>query len=165
MGFGVPAAIGAQLGKPDALVVSINGDGGFQMNIQELVVAVEHRLPVNFIVLNNGHLGNVRQWQEMFYNKRYVATNLTQNGRSENEGVVDPGEPVYLPDFVKVAEAYGAKARRVFSLEEVEKTLAEAFASKEPWVIECIVAPDENVLPIVPPGSALSDMIQLSTEA
>lgn len=162
MGFGVPAAIGAQFGKPEALVVSVSGDGGVQMNIQELVVAVEHKLPVNFIILNNSHLGMVRQWQEIFYGKRYAATVLSQNNRPDNEHIQPlESEPKYLPDFVQLAEAYGAKARRVTTLEEAEKALAEAFSSPETWVIECVVAPDENVFPMVPPGALLSDMIRL----
>ncbi len=164
MGFGAPAAIGAQIARPDALVVSISGDGGFQMNIQELVVAVEHRLPVNFIILNNGHLGMVRQWQERFFGKRYSATVLTQKNRPANEHI-DSQEETYLPDFVKVAEAYGMAARRVTTLEAAEAAFAEAFASPEPWLIECIVAPDENVLPFVPPGASLADMIRLTQEA
>lgn len=164
MGFGVPAAIGAQLGHPEALVVSINGDGGFQMNIQELVVAVEHRLPVKFIVLNNSRLGMVRQWQDLFYGGRHSATILTQNNRPENERILDPadGQEIYLPDFVKVGEAYGIKSRRVSTLADTEKVLAEAFADPHPWLIECIVAEDENVLPMVAPGAALSEMILAS---
>lgn len=160
MGFGVPAAIGAQLARPDALIVSINGDGGFQMNIQELVVAVEHKLPVKFIVLNNSHLGMVRQWQDLFYGGRHSATVLTQDNRPSNEKIVcEEEEPAYLPDFVKVGEAYGIRSKRVSTLEEVEQVFAEAFADPHPWLIECIVAEDEKVLPMVPPGAALSDMI------
>ena len=160
MGFGVPAAIGAQFGCPASLVVSVNGDGGFQMNIQELVVAVEHRLPVKFVILNNSRLGMVRQWQDLFYGGRHSATVLSQNNRPENERILcAEGEPTYLPDFVKVAEAYGLEARRVSSLDAVETVLKEAFADSRPWVIECIVAEDENVLPMVAPGAALSEMI------
>lgn len=161
MGFGVPGAIGAQLGHPEALVVSINGDGGFQMNIQELVVAVEHRLPVKFIVLNNSRLGMVRQWQDLFYGGRHSATILTQNNRPENERILDPegGEEVYLPDFVQVGKAYGMKSRRIKTLAEAEQALAEAFADPHPWLLEFIVAEDENVLPMVAPGAALSEMI------
>lgn len=160
MGFGVPAAVGAQLGTPDALVVSINGDGGFQMNIQELVVAVEHKLPVKFVVLNNSHLGMVRQWQDLFYGGRHCATVLTPNNRPTNERITcDEAEPVYLPDFVKVAEAYGIRSKRVKTIEEAEAVFNEAFNDPHPWLIECIVAEDENVLPMVPPGAALSEMI------
>lgn len=159
MGFGVPGAIGAQFACPEALIVSINGDGGFQMNIQELVVAVEHRLPVKFIVLNNSRLGMVRQWQDLFYDGRHSATILCQHGRPENERILDPEEPCYLPDFVKVAEAYGIKACRVKSADEVDAALADAFADPHPRLIEFIVAEDDNVLPMVPPGAAISEMI------
>ncbi len=159
MGFGLPGAIGAQLARPEALVVSINGDGGVQMNIQELVVAVEHRLPVKIVVLNNSRLGMVRQWQDLFYGGRHSATITTQHGRPENERITEPEEPAYLPDFVKVAEAYGLKSRRVKTLEDAEATFNEAFADDKPWLIECIVAEDENVLPMVAPGAALSEMI------
>ncbi len=159
MGFGVPGAIGAQFARPDALIVSISGDGGFQMNIQELVVAKEHRLPVKFIVLNNSVLGMVRQWQDLFYGGRHSATVLGQQGRPDNEHIPDAAEPTYYPDFVRVADAYGLKSARVKTLEEVEKVLAEAFADPHPWLIECIVATDEKVLPMVAPGAALSEMI------
>ncbi|MEG1479833.1 MAG: thiamine pyrophosphate-dependent enzyme, partial [Kiritimatiellia bacterium] len=159
MGFGLPGAIGAQFGRPDAIVVSVNGDGGIQMNIQELVVAVEHHLPLNIIILNNSRLGMVRQWQELFYGGRYSATILSQNNRPENEHIRATEESTYLPDFIKVAEAYGAKAVRVKTLAETEAAFTQAFSSSDPWVIECIVAEDENVLPMVAPGAALSDMI------
>ncbi len=159
MGFGLPGAIGAQLARPDALVVSVNGDGGIQMNIQELVVAVEHRLPVKVIVLNNSRLGMVRQWQDLFYGGRHSATITSQHARPENEHILEPEAPAYLPDFVKLAEAYGLKSRRVTTLEAAEATFNEAFADQQPWLIECIVAEDENVLPMVAPGAALSEMI------
>jgi acetolactate synthase-1/2/3 large subunit len=160
MGFGVPAAIGAQLACPNDLIVPINGDGGFQMNLQELVVAVEHKLPVKFVILNNSYLGMVRQWQDLFYNGRHSATVLTQDNRPMNERITcDEVEPAYLPDFVKLAEAYGIRAKRVKTLEETEKVFEEAFADPHPWLIECMVADDENVLPMVPPGAALSEMI------
>lgn len=160
MGFGVPGAIGAQLACPEALIVSINGDGGFQMNIQELVVATEHKLPVKFIVLNNSHLGMVRQWQDLFYGGRHSATILTPNNRPANEKITcEEEEPVYLPDFVKVAEAYGIRSKRVKTLEEAEKVFTEAFNDPHPWLIECIVAEDEQVLPMVPPGAAISEVI------
>jgi acetolactate synthase-1/2/3 large subunit len=100
----------------------------------------------------------VRQWQELFYGKRYSATILTQHNRPENEHI--PNEaPRYLPDFIKVAEAYGLKAARVTSLDAAEKVFAEAFSDNNTWLIECIVAEDEMVLPMVPPGAPLSDMI------
>jgi len=165
MGFGLPAAIGAQMARPDALVVCVTGDGGVQMNFQELVVAVEHKLPVNIVILNNGHLGMVRQWQELFYSERYSAVILGQTKRPVNERIGDAEKPRYLPDFIGMAEAHGARARRVTTAEETQAALAEAFASPETWVIECIVAPDENVFPMVPPGASLAEMLIQTTEA
>ncbi len=159
MGFGLPAAIGAQLARPGELVIAICGDGGIQMNAQELVVAVEHNLPVKTIILNNGHLGMVRQWQQMFYGKRYSAVILGQTQRPGNERITDAAKPVYRPDFVKLAEAHGAQAARITWPNEVGPTLARAFADPHPWVIEFIVEPEANVLPMVPPGASVSAMI------
>jgi acetolactate synthase-1/2/3 large subunit len=159
MGFGLPAAIGAQFGRPDALVVTITGDGSIQMNFQELVVAVEHNLPINVVILNNGRLGMVRQWQEMFYDKRYSAVVLSQQDRPGNERI-DGRPPKYLPDFVMLAEAHGACAARVERPADVAPALQKAFASPRPWVIECIVEPDANVYPMVPPGASLTEMVQ-----
>lgn len=160
MGFGLPAAIGAQLGCPGALVVCIAGDGGAQMNFQELVVAVEHGLPIKLLILNNGYLGMVRQWQEIFYKRGYSGVALTQCGRAPNERIPARTEgPVYLPDFVKLAEAHGACARRIEKIEDVAPTLAEAFASPKAWVLEFIVESEGNVLPMVPPGGSNADII------
>jgi acetolactate synthase-1/2/3 large subunit len=157
MGFGLPAAIGAQFGRPDERVVCVTGDGGAQMNFQELVVAVEHRVPIVVVILNNGYLGMVRQWQELFYGRRYSGVTLSQHGRAPNEHI--PESSVYLPDFVKLAEAHGARARRIARPEEVASALEEAFAGREPWVIECIVSPEANVFPMIPPGSHVAEMI------
>ena len=161
MGFGLPAAIGAQAALRDKLVIDIGGDGSTQMNIQELVVAVEHKLPIKVIVLNNSHLGMVRQWQEMFYNKEYSATVLKQNGRPANEQIKnDPGTPgKYLPDFVKIAEAHGALGLRVRTKAELIPTLKKAFTTPGVVLVECIVRPEENVYPMVPPGASLMEMI------
>jgi len=142
MGFGFPAAIGAQIGRPDAIVVDIAGDGSIQMNIQELATAVHYKVPVKVCILNNGYLGMVRQWQELFYKKRYAATTLDGN-----------------PDFVRVAEAYGARGARVTSKDQVAPTLREAFASPEPWFIDFVVDREENVFPMVPAGEAIDRMI------
>ena len=142
MGYGFPAAIGAQAGRPDALVVDIAGDGSFQMNIQELAPAVHERLPVKVCILDNGYLGMVRQWQELFYKKRYSGTTLAGN-----------------PDFVRVAEAYGAKGRHVTRPEDVRPALDEAFADKNVWVLDFHVDPEENVFPMVPAGEAIDRMI------
>ena len=142
MGYGFPAAIGAQAGRPDALVVDIAGDGSFQMNIQELAPAVHERLPVKVCILDNGYLGMVRQWQELFYKKRYAGTPLTGN-----------------PDFVRVAEAYGAKGRHITKAEEVRPALDEAFADPSVWILDFHVDLEENVFPMVPAGEAIDRMI------
>ena len=142
MGYGFPAAIGAQVGRPDALVVDIAGDGSIQMNIQELAPAVHHRVPVKICILNNGYLGMVRQWQELFYRKRYAATPLRGN-----------------PDFVQLAEAYGAKGARVTRPEEVGPALERAFADREVWILDFAIEAEENVFPMVPAGEAIDRMI------
>ena len=157
MGFGLPASIGAQLGRKDGLVVCVTGDGGVQMNFQELVVAVEQKLPIVVVIINNGYLGMVRQWQELFYGHRYSGVMLGQDSRQPNEHV--ESKPVYLPDFVKMAEAHGACARRVSKPEEVAPALEKAFKSGKTWVIECIVSPEANVFPMIPPGAHVAEMI------
>lgn len=159
MGFGLPAAIGAQAGCRDKTVVAIAGDGSIQMNFQELVVAVEHDLPVNVVILNNGYLGMVRQWQEIFYRKEYSAVRLGPNRRAEMERVKATPH-AYLPDFVKLAEAHGAVGLRVTQKREVVPALRKAIAMRRPVVIECIVKPEENVYPMVPPGASLTEMIR-----
>lgn len=161
MGYGLPAALGAKLGNPEKHVVAVCGDGGIQMNIQELATAVVQELPVIVCVLNNGYLGNVRQWQQMFYNNRYSSTCLKYRKRCKT-GCTGPGKtcPVYTPDFVKLAESYGALGVRVSSREEVEAAFMRATQNElAPTLIEFIIEPEENVLPIVPPGSQLSEMI------
>ncbi|MCX5831042.1 MAG: biosynthetic-type acetolactate synthase large subunit [Deltaproteobacteria bacterium] len=141
MGFGFPAAIGAQVAFPDKLVVDIAGDGSIQMNIQEMATAVQYNIPVKIIILNNGFLGMVRQWQEMFYSRRYSQTTMD-----------------YAPDFVKLAEAYGAKGFRATKTEEVESVLKEGLATSGPVMIDILVEPEEGVYPMVKPGAALSEM-------
>jgi len=142
MGYGFPAAIGAQLGCPDKLVVDIAGDGSIQMNIQELSTAVRLNIPVKIAILNNGFLGMVRQWQELFYHKRY--SQVTLNGN---------------PDFVKLAEAYGAKGFLVEKKEDVRPIIEQAFAIPLPVIIDFRVDPTENVFPMVPAGQAINRMI------
>jgi len=158
MGFGLPAAIGAQIGKPGTRVVCVSGDGGIQMNFQELVVAVEHNLPVKVVVINNGHLGLVRQWQELFYGRNYSAVVLGQKDRPKNERI-ESAEEKYLPDFVAIAKAHGAQAVRVTKPAEVEPALKKAFADDKAWLVECVVDPDANVFPIIPPGKPVKEMI------
>jgi acetolactate synthase-1/2/3 large subunit len=160
MGFGLPAAIGAKAGCRDRTVVTIAGDGSIQMNFQELVVAVEHELAVTAVILNNGYLGMVRQWQEMFYNKEYSATRLGPDQRARNERIRKARPGPYRPDFVKLAEAHGALGLRVTQKREVAPALRKALAARRPVVVECVVKPDENVYPMVPPGASLTEMIQ-----
>ncbi len=161
MGYGLPAAIGARLGNPDKEVITICGDGGIQMNIQEMATAVVYELPVIICILNNGYLGNVRQWQEMFFDKRYSSTCL----RYRKSCAVTCNTPFaccpeYTPDFIRLAESYGAKAIRVRKAGEIESALLEAKNTKKiPTVIEFIIEREENVFPIVPPGKPLCDMI------
>lgn len=161
MGYGLPAAIGAKIACPDKDVLCISGDGGIQMNIQELATAVCQELPIVVCILNNGYLGNVRQWQEMFYNKRYSSTCLRyrkscdKNCKNKNKDC-----PIYTPDFIKLAESYGCKAMRVHEKNEIEKAFKVAKKNKNlPTIIEFIIDESLNVLPMVPPGNPLEDMI------
>ena len=148
MGYGFPAALGAKLGNPDKNVLVITGDGGFQMNLQELATAVIEKIPVIICILNNGCLGNVRQWQEMFFEKRYSYTNLTNDSGS------------YVPDFVKFAESYGVTGIRVTREEEIDEAFIKANKVKDcPVLLEFIIDSTQNVLPIVPPGKSLKEMI------
>ncbi len=161
MGYGFPAALGAKLGNPDKNVIAICGDGGIQMNIQELATAVVYELPVVICIFNNGYLGNVRQWQEMFFHKRYSSTCLRYR-KGCPVTCNKPSEccPAYTPDFIRLAESYGAKGIRVRRAEEIRHALQEAKnTEKVPTVIEFVIEREENVLPIVPPGNSLSDMI------
>ena len=139
MGFGFPAALGAQLGCPDKIVIAIAGDGSFQMNIQELSTAVKYNLPVKVAILNNGYLGMVRQWQELFYEKRYAHTLLDGN-----------------PDFVKVAQAYGADGFLVTDRKDVRPIIEKAISINGPVVIDFKVDPEENVFPMIPSGQAVT---------
>jgi acetolactate synthase-1/2/3 large subunit len=143
MGFGFPAAIGAQVACPDSLVIDIAGDGSFQMTLQELATAVQYGLPVKVCILNNQYLGMVRQWQELFWNKRYSAT------------CVD-----CQPDFVKLADAYGAEGYRVTRPEELEEILRTAFATDRPAVIDIQVKREANVFPMIPAGGSVHDMME-----
>ena len=147
MGFGIPAAIGAAIARPDLKVVAICGDGGAQMTFEEVVVAVLEKLPVTFVVVNNGCLGMVRQWQEIFYGKRYSATILKRK------------DLAYLPDFCKLAEAHGAKAYRVIDPAKLESTLKRAMRAKETTLVEVIVEPEANVYPMIPSGRTVKETI------
>ena len=161
MGFGFPAAIGAKIGNPDKDVVCISGDGGMQMNIQELATAVTEETGVTVCILNNYYLGMVRQMQQLFYGKRYVATCLRRRKScpADCKGP-NPGCPPYEPDFVKLAESYGAVGIRVTAPEEIAPALEQAKANKNvPTIIEFMIATDEIVLPMVKSGNPMSEMI------
>ena len=143
MGYGFPAAIGAQLARPDRRVFDIAGDGSIQMNIQELIVAVEHKLPIIIAILNNGFLGMVRQWQQLFWDKRYSHTSIP-----------------HAPDFVKLAEAYGAAGYRIDKKKDVAGTIKKALQETErPVILDFHVEPEENVYPMVPAGKSIKETI------
>lgn len=161
MGYGFPAAIGASIGNPSKDVILISGDGGMQMNIQEMATAICYELPITICILNNGYLGNVRQWQEMFFDRHYKSTCMRYR-KSCPDDCTSPTEccPQYTPDFVKLAESYGAKGIRITKENDIAAALETAKHSlKVPTVIEFVIEPEENVMPIVPPGNALDDMI------
>ena len=140
MGFALPAAIGAKMGAMDREVVAIAGDGGYQMNIQELGTIFQTKTPVKIVVLNNDFLGMVRQWQELFFDKRYASTIMTN------------------PDFVKIAEGYHIKSRRVSAREELAEAVTEMIGSKDAYFLEVKVAKEDNVFPMVPSGASVSDI-------
>ena len=145
MGFGLPAGIGAQFAYPDREVIVFSGDGSIQMNIQELATAVASKLPIKIVLLNNGYLGMVRQWQDLFYARRYSEVDL----RDSN------------PDFVKLAEAYGAVGLRVFKDEEVEDAWQEASKVKDrPVLLDMVIPEEDNVYPMIPAGAASHEMIE-----
>lgn len=158
MGYGLPGAIGAKIGNPDTPVIAVSGDGGMQMNIQELATAVLEELPVILCIFNNEYLGMVRQWQKLFYGKRYSMTNLRAGALSRR---TDGEElPPYTPDFVKLAQSYGADGIRVTKKEEIAPAFERAKThAKTPTVIEFILDPEEMVYPMIKPGGTLADMI------
>lgn len=142
MGYGFPAAIGAQVAFPDKLVIDVAGDGSIQMCIQEMATAMCYNLPVKIVILNNGYLGMVRQWQELFYHKNYCATCMD-----------------WAPDFVKLAQAYGAEGYRVTDPKKVKSTLKKAFSNGKLTIVDVVVSQEENVYPMVPAGASLHEML------
>ncbi len=142
MGYGLPAAIGAKLAAPDKKVICISGDGSFQMNIQELATAVNNKIDITIALINNSYLGMVRQWQDIFYDKRYSHTAMDSS-----------------PDFVKVAEAYGAKGLRAADEKEATAAIEQAFTEKGPVLIDFVVDPEENVYPMVAPNRPINEII------
>ena len=142
MGYGLPAGIGAHFAAPDRPVVVISGDGSVQMNMQELSTAVQYGVPVKVVILNNHYLGMVRQWQEKFYEERYSHSYMDA-----------------MPDFVKLAEAYGAKGFRAARAAELPATLQAAFAEPGPVLVDVAIPQREGVFPMVPAGSAMHEML------
>ncbi len=142
MGFGLPGSIGVKVGCPGSVVWCIDGDDSFQMTIQELATVVQEGLGIKIGIINNGYLGMVRQWQQLFYQRRYVAT------------------PLSNPDFVKVAEAYGIAAIRVTDKLQVVPAIQQAMEHQGPFFIDFVVEPEENVYPMVPPGAALAEIME-----
>lgn len=141
MGFGIPAAIGATFGCPERTVCVFMGDGGIQMNLQELGTIMEQQAPVKMILLNNNYLGNVRQWQAMFFGRRYSFT------------------PMVNPDYMKIADAYQIPARRVMNREDLQETIREMLATDGPFLLEVCVVEEGNVMPMTPPGGTVSEML------
>ncbi len=142
MGFGLPASIGAKIGCPDKTVWCIDGDGSFQMTLHELATVTQEKVAIKIAIIDNGYLGMPRQWQELFYGKRYVAT------------------PLSGPNYVKLAEAYGIPALKVKHKEEVVPAIERAMAEQGPFLIDFVVEPEENVYPMVPPGASLVEVIE-----
>jgi len=142
MGFAVPGAIGVRLARPDEPVWAISGDGGFQMNMQEIATMVQEQIPVKMAIFNNGYLGMVRQWQQFFHGRRYSAT------------------PIWSPDYVKLAEAYGIAGYRVEHARQIEEALDRATREPGPALVEFMIEQEANVFPMIPPGASLSEPIE-----
>ena len=143
MGFGLPAAIGAKLARPNACVINVSGDGSFMMNVQELATVKRYQLPIKIVLLDNQRLGMVRQWQELFFEKRYSETDLSDN-----------------PDFVHLAKSFDIQGRRISKKNEVMPALKEMLAAKEAYLLHVDLDPMENVWPLVPPGASNDDMME-----
>jgi acetolactate synthase-1/2/3 large subunit len=141
MGFGLPAAVGAQMGQPGRTVVTFIGDGGFQMTMQELGTIAQEKIPVKVIILNNNFLGMVRQWQELFFEKRYSFTEFVN------------------PNFIKLSEAFGIPARKVEKGDELEGAIEEMLNTDGPYLLEIVVEKEGNVFPMVPTGASVSEII------
>jgi acetolactate synthase-1/2/3 large subunit len=140
MGFALPAALGAKMGAPDREVVAVIGDGGFQMNIQELGTIFQTQAAVKIVILNNDFLGMVRQWQQLFFDKRYASTEMVN------------------PDFVKIAEGYFIESKRVTTRDDMTAAVAEMMKSDKPYLLEVCVEKENNVFPMIPSGASVSDI-------
>ena len=162
MGYGYPAALGAKFGNPDKLVVCIDGDASFQMTACELTTATMEKCPVLILIINNYFLGMVRQWQELFYDKRFASTSMTsKGGRATKEEKFSPKDLAYIPDFVKLAEAHGALGLRVTKKEEVTSTIERALkeVKNRTVLLDVYINPEEKVFPMVPAGKSLDEII------
>ena len=148
MGYGIPAAIGARAARPDATVVCVDGDGCFQMTSQELATAVLEELPIVVVIVNNGYLGMVRQWQDMFFDERFSQIHLTH----------------HLPNYAQLAEAYGGVGFTVDSPDDLEGALAEAIACGRTAVVDARVDPREHCFPMIPAGAAALDLVEYPEE-
>ncbi|OGL38251.1 MAG: hypothetical protein A2042_06245 [Candidatus Schekmanbacteria bacterium GWA2_38_11] len=142
MGFGFPASIGAKIGCPEKTVINITGDGSFQMTIQEIATAVHYRIPIKVAIINNGYLGMVRQWQELFFSKRYSETDLGES-----------------PDFVKIAEGYRAKGILIEKKEDVRSAIIKALGINDIVIMDFRVDREENVMPMIPPGGTINNVL------
>jgi acetolactate synthase-1/2/3 large subunit len=140
MGFGLPASVGAKIGRPEKQVVAFIGDGGFQMTIQEMGTILHYKIPVKIIILNNGYLGMVRQWQDMFFKKRYASTELVN------------------PDFVAIAKGFSIPGKIVSDRKELKSALEEMLVAKGPYLLDIIIEKEGNVLPMIEPGASVSDV-------
>jgi acetolactate synthase-1/2/3 large subunit len=140
MGFGLPASIGASIGCPDRKVIAFLGDGGFQMTIQELGTILQYNVPVKIILLNNSFLGMVRQWQDMFFKKRYASTEMVN------------------PDFLKIAEGFSIPAKKVSERADLKNSLDDMLASEGPYLLEVVIEKEGNILPMVEPGASVSEI-------
>lgn len=156
MGFGLPAALGVKTAHPEAEVIDIDGDGSFQMNIQEMATSVMENLPVKVMLLNNQYLGMVMQWQDMFYAGNHANTNLSKDPK--HLGSPENPDAIY-PDYIKIAEGYGWKARRVFKKQDLQDAIEEMLNSKTSFLLEVVIPHDEHVLPFIPPGKSAHDII------
>lgn len=159
MGFGMPAAMGAAMTNPGKAVIDIAGDGSIQMNIQELATLSINHIPVKIVILNNEYLGMVRQWQDLFFNKRYSSTCLRGGRKCKKCEGVNCKKP-YVPDFVALAESYGIPGFRAISPDQVEQTLRDGLAVDGPALMEFMVSPEENVFPMVPAGRPIDEILE-----
>ena len=160
MGFGLPAAIGATFGRPDRTVCVFMGDGGLQMNLQELGTVMEQKAPVKMILMNNNYLGNVRQWQAMFFNRRY--NNYLGNVRQWQAMFFNRRysfTPMLNPDYMQIAAAYGIPSRRVMERSELADAIREMLATDGPFLLEACVEEEGNVMPMTPPGGSVNQML------